>query len=239
MGRAPNQQAQSRSRLRSRIALVVVGAAALALVAAGCGGSSSVVLLEHRWHEGEGRHRRLRPAPVDDDRTTSSRTPAALTSACPTSPTCSSCCTGRCTGSARATPPNYNASLSVANAPTFSGNKVTITLKHYMWSDGQPVTASNVMFWINMETAEPANYGGYTGFPADDRQGHQGGQPDRADHDDGQELLAQLVPVQRAGADHADAGGVGPDRVRAEPLHHDGQRLRRLSTPTWMGSRRR
>ncbi len=62
--------------------------------------------------------------------------------------------------------PNYNQSLSVANAPQFSGNKVTITLKHYMWSDGQPVTASNVMFWINMETAEPANYGGYTGFPA-------------------------------------------------------------------------
>ena len=43
---------------------------------------------------------------------------------------------------------------------------MTITLKHYMWSDGQPVTASNVMFWMNMETAEPANYGGYTGFPA-------------------------------------------------------------------------
>ena len=62
--------------------------------------------------------------------------------------------------------PDYNASLSVANAPTFSGNNVTITLKHYMWSNGQPVTASNVMFWINMETAEPANYGGYTGFPA-------------------------------------------------------------------------
>ena len=62
--------------------------------------------------------------------------------------------------------PNYNSSLSVANAPQFSGNNVTITLKHYMWSNGQPVTASNVMFWINMETAEPANYGGYTGFPA-------------------------------------------------------------------------
>ena len=49
---------------------------------------------------------------------------------------------------------------------TFSGNNVTITLKPYKWSNGQPVTASNVMFWINMETAEPANYGGYTGFPA-------------------------------------------------------------------------
>ncbi|MFI5064488.1 MAG: ABC transporter substrate-binding protein [Streptosporangiales bacterium] len=62
--------------------------------------------------------------------------------------------------------PDYNATLSVADAPTFSGNNVTITLKPYKWSNGQPVTASNVMFWINMETAEPANYGGYTGFPA-------------------------------------------------------------------------
>ena len=62
--------------------------------------------------------------------------------------------------------PDVNPSLSVANQPTFSGNNVTITLKHYVWSNGQPVTASNVMFWINMETAEPANYGGYTGFPA-------------------------------------------------------------------------
>ena len=37
----------------------------------------------------------------------------------------------------------------------FNGNKVTITLKHYMWSNGTPVTAQDVMFWLNMETAGP------------------------------------------------------------------------------------
>jgi peptide/nickel transport system substrate-binding protein len=63
--------------------------------------------------------------------------------------------------------PVFNSSLSLANAPTFNGTKVTITLKHYMWSDGTPVTASDVMFWLNMETALPADYLAYTNFPAD------------------------------------------------------------------------
>jgi peptide/nickel transport system substrate-binding protein len=58
-----------------------------------------------------------------------------------------------------------NNSLSVANPPMFNGDKVTITLKHYVWSNGTQVTASDVMFWLNMELAEPANFGGYTGFP--------------------------------------------------------------------------
>ena len=62
--------------------------------------------------------------------------------------------------------PTVNNSLSLANPPVFKGNKVTITLKHYMWSNGTQVTAQNVAFWMNMETAEPANYGAYTGFPA-------------------------------------------------------------------------
>jgi peptide/nickel transport system substrate-binding protein len=59
-----------------------------------------------------------------------------------------------------------NNSLSLANPPTFNGNKVTIKLKKYMWSNGKQVTAQDVVFWLNMELAEPANYGAYTGFPA-------------------------------------------------------------------------
>ena len=62
--------------------------------------------------------------------------------------------------------PTLNSSLSLANPPAFDGTKVTITLKHYMWSNGTPVTAQNVLFWLNMELAEPAEYGAYTGFPA-------------------------------------------------------------------------
>jgi peptide/nickel transport system substrate-binding protein len=61
--------------------------------------------------------------------------------------------------------PTANNTLSVANPPVFSGDKVTITLKHYVWSNGTPVTAQDVVFWLNMETAESANYGGFTGFP--------------------------------------------------------------------------
>ena len=61
--------------------------------------------------------------------------------------------------------PTVNASLSLANLPTFSGNKVTITLKNYKWSNGTPVTATDVMFWLNMETADPTDFGAYTGFP--------------------------------------------------------------------------
>ena len=62
--------------------------------------------------------------------------------------------------------PTVNNSLSVANPPVFHGAKVTITLKHYMWSNGTPVTAQDVMFWLNMELALPADYGAYSGFPA-------------------------------------------------------------------------
>jgi peptide/nickel transport system substrate-binding protein len=62
--------------------------------------------------------------------------------------------------------PTLNTSLSLANYPTFSGDKVTITLKHYVWSNGQPVTAQNVMFWMNMlSSVGSLDYGAYTGFP--------------------------------------------------------------------------
>src|ERR1700684_1767227 len=63
------------------------------------------------------------------------------------------------------TQPTVNNSLSLAEPPVFNGTKVTITLKHYMWSNGTPVTAQDVVFWLHMELAEPANLGYYTGFP--------------------------------------------------------------------------
>jgi peptide/nickel transport system substrate-binding protein len=62
--------------------------------------------------------------------------------------------------------PTLNQSLSLASYPTFSGRNVTITLKPYKWSNGQPVTATDVMFWLNMESAVGAtDYAAYTGFP--------------------------------------------------------------------------
>jgi peptide/nickel transport system substrate-binding protein len=56
---------------------------------------------------------------------------------------------------------NYN--LSIGDQPVFSnGDKtVTITLKHYEWSNGTPVSARDVLFFINLLKAEKANWGAY------------------------------------------------------------------------------
>jgi peptide/nickel transport system substrate-binding protein len=64
--------------------------------------------------------------------------------------------------------PTVNTTKSLANLPVWSngGKTVTITMKAYKWSNGQPVTAQNVAFWLNMENAVGAtDYGAYTGFP--------------------------------------------------------------------------
>jgi peptide/nickel transport system substrate-binding protein len=63
------------------------------------------------------------------------------------------------------TQPTLNTSLSLASPATFSGTKVTINLKHYMWSNGTPVTAQDVMFFLNMLLAVPQDWGLGTGFP--------------------------------------------------------------------------
>jgi len=60
-------------------------------------------------------------------------------------------------------------SLSIGNAPVYSdGDRVvTITLKHYVWSDGEPVSARDVVFWINLLKANPDEWAAYVpgGFP--------------------------------------------------------------------------
>jgi peptide/nickel transport system substrate-binding protein len=62
---------------------------------------------------------------------------------------------------------DYN--LSIANPPVYSdGNRVvTITLKHYAWSDGETVTARDLGFWINLLKANKADWASYVpgGFP--------------------------------------------------------------------------
>jgi peptide/nickel transport system substrate-binding protein len=51
--------------------------------------------------------------------------------------------------------PVLNKSLSVAHPPIFSkdNTQVTITLKHWLWSNGQPITARDVMLWMNLLSA--------------------------------------------------------------------------------------
>jgi peptide/nickel transport system substrate-binding protein len=64
--------------------------------------------------------------------------------------------------------PTLNASLSVANPPVYSGNKVTINMKNWKWSNGTPVTAQNVLFWIHMMQAVASDdWGAFVpgGFP--------------------------------------------------------------------------
>lgn len=60
--------------------------------------------------------------------------------------------------------PIINNSLSIAYPPVWSdGNKtVTINLKHYMWSDGLPVTSRDVEMWFNLEAANKTQNDFYT-----------------------------------------------------------------------------
>jgi len=65
--------------------------------------------------------------------------------------------------------PTESAAMSLASPPVWSnGDKtVTITLKSsYNWSDGQPVTSRDVLFWFDEVTAaikeSPVNWGPYT-----------------------------------------------------------------------------
>ena len=163
MGRSPHQQGRSRSRLRSKILAVGVAGAACALVAAGCSSSSSTA---------------TGTTPVSGGTAVFAEPPS-------TPPTYIFPYMSSTFASdvnlfnfqylmyrplywfGVGAQPTFNSSLSLADQPTFNGTKVTINLKHYMWSNGTQVTAQDVMFWLNMETAEPADYLAYTNFPAD------------------------------------------------------------------------
>ena len=66
--------------------------------------------------------------------------------------------------------PLLNTQLSLADKPVYSGHRVSITLKrNYKWSNGEPVDAQDVVFWMNMMKAEGSNgvYFSSTGLPND------------------------------------------------------------------------
>ncbi|MGA7361618.1 MAG: ABC transporter substrate-binding protein [Candidatus Dormiibacterota bacterium] len=48
--------------------------------------------------------------------------------------------------------PTLNTKLSIADAPIYSNDNHTVVLnmKHWKWSDGTPVTARDVIFWMNL-----------------------------------------------------------------------------------------
>jgi peptide/nickel transport system substrate-binding protein len=59
--------------------------------------------------------------------------------------------------------PNVNYSLSLAKAPVFSngGKTIKVVMKPYKWSNGETVTAQDVVFWMNMLKVEKLNWAGY------------------------------------------------------------------------------
>ncbi len=111
--------------------------------------------------------------------------------------------------------------LSLAEPPHYQGQTVTITLKHgYRWSNGESVTAKDVMFWMNMMKAEARqhrNWGGYVpgDFPDNVKNIHAVG-TDKVQMTIIGKYSPALVHRQRAEPDHADAAGVGPDQREPE-----------------------
>jgi peptide/nickel transport system substrate-binding protein len=64
--------------------------------------------------------------------------------------------------------PTLNPALSVADPPVYSGRTVTITLKDWKWSNGQSISAQDVLFWIHMlQAVGSTDWGAYVpgGFP--------------------------------------------------------------------------
>jgi peptide/nickel transport system substrate-binding protein len=65
--------------------------------------------------------------------------------------------------------PALNLADSLGQAPQYSADSksVTITMNHWTWSDGQPVTARDIQFWVNMVKGNRDEWAAYTpgGFP--------------------------------------------------------------------------
>jgi peptide/nickel transport system substrate-binding protein len=60
--------------------------------------------------------------------------------------------------------PVVNYAQSLGNPPVYSdnGTVVTLTIKHWKWSDGQPVTTRDLMFWLNLLKANKSEWADYT-----------------------------------------------------------------------------
>lgn len=56
--------------------------------------------------------------------------------------------------------PALNTALSLAEPPVYdaTAKTVTITLKDWAWSDGQPLTAANVLLWMNLLKADATKW---------------------------------------------------------------------------------
>ncbi len=59
--------------------------------------------------------------------------------------------------------PTLNPSLSLAESPVYSNNNTTVVvkMKPYKWSNGETVTAQDVMFWMNMMHSNKTDWAAY------------------------------------------------------------------------------
>ena len=60
--------------------------------------------------------------------------------------------------------PTVNYAQSLGNPPVYSDHDtvVTITIKHWKWSNGTPVTTRDLMFWLNILKANKTQWADYT-----------------------------------------------------------------------------
>ena len=126
-------------------------------------------------------------------------------------------------------PPLYNFGMgaspeldlkdSLGQAPQYSSDSksVTITLNKWRWSDGTPVTARDIQFWINLVKGNREEWGAYTpgGFPDNITKVTVDGQNkitftlDRAYNHDyfTQDELSQVIPIPQQAWDKTSASG--------------------------------
>jgi peptide/nickel transport system substrate-binding protein len=165
MGSAQVRHARSRSWLRRRAALLGAGVAAVALVAAGCSSNNSSASGSTPIHGGTAVMAELPgepPSYIFPYVTAANSSNQNLFDF-------TYLMYRPLYWFGYGSQPVVNPSLSLASTPTFNGQNVTITLKHYMWSNGTQVTADDVMFWLNMMRALPQDWFDYSpgGFPSD------------------------------------------------------------------------
>lgn len=60
--------------------------------------------------------------------------------------------------------PTVNYAQSLGNPPVYSNNGtvVTVSIKHWKWSDGVPVTSRDLIFWLNLLKANKSEWADYT-----------------------------------------------------------------------------